>query len=240
MRFPMDQRMRRWPLIALALVLVGSGVGVAATVASASGPTLFLITPKALAFGDIPIGSTAPTQTITITNVSRQSQTMSGAGGGAGVFGGAQNCQGQTLAPGASCQMFYAFSPTTTGVVNGSTNGSWNGQAFSLKFNGTGTPQFLISPTSLTFGHVQMGSTSPQQPVNVTNLSNHSVVMSGAGGGAGVFGGAQNCQGQTLAAGASCQMFYAFSPTGTGLVNGSTNGSWNSQQFSLTFKGTGS
>jgi len=36
--------------------------------------------------------------------------------------------------------MFYAFSLTATGGVSGSTNGSWNGQAFSLKFNGTGTP----------------------------------------------------------------------------------------------------
>ncbi len=239
MRFRPGQGGWRWPLIALALAVVGSGAAFAADAASASGPTLFLITPKALAFGNIPIGSSAPTQTITITNVSKQPQTMSGAGGGAGIFGGAQNCQGQTLSPGSSCHMFYAFSPTATGLVKGSTRGSWNGQSFALNFTGTGTPQFLITPTSLTFGHVQLGSTSAQQTINITNLSNQSVVMSGAGGGAGVFGGAQNCQGQTLAAGGSCQMFYAFSPSATGVVNGSTNGSWNGQAFSLTFSGTG-
>jgi hypothetical protein len=239
MRFRLGRRVHRWALIALSLGLVGSAVGFAAASASASGPTLFLITPKTLAFGDIPIGSAAPTQTVTITNLSKQAQTMSGAGGGAGVFGGAQNCQGQTLAPGASCQMFYAFSPTATGFVTGSTSGTWNGQAFSLKFTGTGTPQFLITPTNLTFGPVKVGTTSPQQKVTITNLSNKSVVMSGAGGGAGVFGGAQNCQGQTLAPGASCQMFYAFSPTATGFVNGSTSGTWNGQGFSLGFSGNG-
>jgi hypothetical protein len=63
---------------------------------------------------------------------------MSGAGGGGGVFGGAQDCQGTTLAPGKACHMFYAFTPATVGSVHGSTNGTWNGQAFSLTFVGTG------------------------------------------------------------------------------------------------------
>ncbi len=231
---------RRWLLIALSAVLIASGAALGAAEASASGgPPFFLITPRALAFGDVPMGSTTAEQQITITNVSGVARTMSGSGGGAGVFGGAQNCQGVSLAPGKSCQMFYAFSPTTTGTVNGSTNGTWNGQAFSLNFTGTGTPQFLVTPTSLNFGHVTVGATSASQTIQVTNQSNNPVVMSGSGGGAGVFGGAQNCQGQTLAAGQSCQMFYAFSPTTTGTVHGSTNGTWNGQAFSLNFTGTG-
>jgi hypothetical protein len=132
---------RRPTVIALLLAVVGSGAGIISAIANASSdPPLFLITPTALNFGYVPVGSTAATQTVTIRNVSGVSQTMSGAGGAAGVFGGAQNCQGQTLAPGHSCQMFYAFSPTTTGTVHGSTSGSWNGQAFSLTFVGTGTP----------------------------------------------------------------------------------------------------
>jgi hypothetical protein len=234
---------RKWPFIVVSLAVISATTGVVAVTAAAvtntSQPSLFLMTPRALAFGDVPVGSTTASQEITIENVSGKSQTMSGAGGGAGVFGGAQNCQGQTLAPGASCQMFYAFSPTSTGFVNGSTNGSWNGQSFSLKFTGVGIPEFLITPTSLAFGRTKVGTTSPQQTIDITNESNKSVVMSGAGGGAGVFGGAQNCQGQTLASGASCQMFYAFSPTSTGFVSGSTNGTWNGQSFSLKFSGNG-
>jgi hypothetical protein len=239
MRFGLGWIIRKWLVVVLSVAVVGLGVGFATTLASASSPPLFLITPNALVFGYTPIGSTAPTQTVTITNVSKVSQTMSGAGGGAGVFGGAQNCEGQTLAPGARCQMFYAFSPNAKGGIVGSTSGSWNGQTFKLHFTGNGTPRFLITPTSLIFGHVKVGITSPQQTINITNLSNNSVVMSGAGGGAGVFGGAQNCQGETLAPGASCQMFYAFTPSGTGSVKGSTSGSWNGQTFNLKFTGTG-
>jgi hypothetical protein len=230
---------RTWRVVAVSAVVVISGAGFAGVTASASNPPLFLITPKALAFGYVPIGSTAPQQRITIKNVSGVPQTMSGAGGGAGVFGGAQNCEGETIAPGKSCQMFYAFSPTAMGTAHGSTSGTWNGQAFSLTFTGTGIPEFLITPTSLDFGQVKVGTTSPSQTVRITNESNRSVVMSGAGGAAGVFGGAQNCQGLTLAPGKSCEMFYAFSPTTTGPANGSTSGTWNGQPFSLKFSGTG-
>jgi len=239
-RRPSGHRIR-WTLVSVLLAagLTGGATTIASAAPAVNATNLFLITPRALAFGYVPVGSTTAQQTITITNVSGKPQVMSGAGGGAGVFGGAQNCQGQTLGAGKSCQMFYAFSPTAVGSVSGSTNGSWNGQAFSLKFTGFGTPQFLITPTSLAFGRVKVGHTSAQQTVNIENLANKPVVMSGAGGGAGVFGGAQNCQGQTLGAGQSCQMFYAFTPAKAGTVHGSTNGAWNGQSFALTFVGTG-
>jgi hypothetical protein len=231
----------RWILLSalLSVGVAGSLTTVASAAQTARAGLPFMITPRALAFGYVPVGSTTPEQTITITNTSGVSQVMSGAGGGAGVFGGAQNCQGTTLAPGKSCQMFYAFSPVAVGSVPGSTNGTWNGQPFSLHFTGFGTPQFLITPTSLAFGRVKVGHTSAEQSIQITNLANKPVVMSGAGGGAGIFGGAQNCQGQTINAGGSCQMFYAFTPTATGTVHGSTNGTWNGQPFNLTFVGTG-
>jgi hypothetical protein len=218
------------PIIALSLMACASTV-----VAS----PLFLISGTSFNFGDVGYGTTSPEQTVTITNVSGVAQTMSGAGGGAGVFGGAQNCEGQTLAPGASCQMFYAFTPSSYGSVSGSTNGEWNGQNFDLSFKGDGVDSFLLSPTGLNFGNVALGATSTQQTVTITNVSGVAQLMNGAGGGAGVFGGAQNCQGTTLAPGASCQMFYAFTPTSAGSVSGSTNGEWNGQNFDLSFTGTG-
>jgi hypothetical protein len=219
--------------------VAGSLTTVASAAQTAKVTDPFRITPRALAFGYVPVGSTTPEQTINITNTSGKPQVMSGAGGGAGVFGGAQNCEGTTLAPGKSCQMFYAFSPVTVGSVAGSTNGTWNGEPFSLHFSGFGTPQFLITPTSLAFGKVKVGHTSAAQSINIENLANKPVVMSGAGGGAGIFGGSQNCQGQTINPGGSCQMFYQFTPTAAGTVHGSTNGTWNGQPFKLTFVGTG-
>ncbi len=206
---------------------------------SGTGTPQFLIAPTTLPFGSVAVGGTAPAQTVTVTNRADRSVVMSGSGGGAGVFGGSQNCQGETLAAGASCQMYYAFSPTATGAASGTTSGTWNGQSFKLNFSGSGTPQFLITPTTLAMGRVAVGKTGPAQTVTITNQADRSVVMSGSGGGAGVFGGSQNCQGGTLAAGASCQMFYAFTPSATGPVSGSTHGTWNSQSFTINFSGVG-
>jgi hypothetical protein len=213
-------------------------LSVARPVAAASAQ--FLITPTSFDFGDVPVGSTAPQQEVNITNTGTSPVVMSGAGGGAGAFGGEQNCQGITLAPGASCQMFYAFTPEALGPANGSTGGSWNGQPFAFTFKGNGISGFRISPTSFDFGDVAIGTMSAAQTVSITNEGASSVVMSGAGGAAGAFGGVQNCQGITLAPGASCQMFYAFTPGALGPVSGSTSGSWNGQPFSFAFKGVGS
>ncbi len=199
----------------------------------------FLISPTAFDFGDVPLGSPAPQQLVTITNVGTTPVVMSGAGGGAGQFGGSQDCQGLTIAAGASCHMYYQLTPTALGALTGSTGGNWNGQTFAFTFKGTGAPRFLISPIAFDFGDVTLGTTSPQQLVNITNLGTTSIVMSGAGGGAGQFGGSQDCQGLTIAAGAGCHMYYAFHPTAAGAATGSTGGNWNGQNFAFTFKGTG-
>jgi len=132
---------RRGALLAVMAALAVSPVPAVtfAPPAAAAPLAQFLISPTALDFGDVPLGSTSPQQTVTITNKGSLSVVMSGAGGGAGVFGGVQDCQGTTLAPGASCHMFYAFTPTTTGAVTGTTSGSWNGQAFNLTFKGNAT-----------------------------------------------------------------------------------------------------
>src|SRR5260370_12873234 len=102
--------------------------------------------------------------------------------------------------------MVYSFSPTAAGAASTTSSGDWNGQNFSIALTGTGVgPQFLITPTSLDFGPVNIGSTSPQQTVTVTNIGASAVVMSGAGGGAGSpFSRFQSCQGTTLTPRSSC------------------------------------
>src|SRR4051812_32778556 len=89
-----------------------------------------LITPVGLDFGNVQIGTTAPSQVVTITNIASVPVVMSGAGGAppTGQFGGVQSCQGLTLAPDASCQMIFAFSPSAAGSLSDASVGSWNGQ----------------------------------------------------------------------------------------------------------------
>src|SRR5260370_4871712 len=98
--------------------------------------------------------------------------------------------------------MVYSFSPTAAGAASPTSSGDWNGQNFSITLTALGivagiaTPEFLITPTSLDFGAVQVGVISPSQTVTVTNIGPSPVVMSGAGGGVGSpFSGLQDCPG---------------------------------------------
>ena len=216
--------------------------GPAVPTASAMATLQFLTTPTGLDFGEVQTGTTSPQQVTNITNVGTSPVVMSGAGGAPGApFNGAQNCQGVTLAPGASCQMFFTFTPTDLGPASGTSSGTWNGQAFSISLTGTGVyPLLAIGGTQLDFGEVQVGATSPQQTVDVTNVGTTPVTMSGAGGApGGSFGAAQSCQGTTLAPGASCQMVFTFSPTAAGPATGTSNFTWNGKPFSIGLRGTG-
>jgi hypothetical protein len=200
---------------------------------------VFDISPTRLAFGEVAVGSTSPDQQITVTNLTPSAVTVSMAGGAGGDFGGFQDCQGKSLATGASCHITYQFTPTALGADSGSTAGSINGQPFAFDFSGTGIETFRISPTGLDFGEVALGTTSPDQQIAVTNVGTSAVTVSMAGGAAGVFGGFQDCQGKSLAPGASCHITYQFTPSAPGPTTGSTSGSINGQNFSFSFKGTG-
>ncbi len=96
------------------------------------------ITPTQIDFGDVTVGTRSPQQTVTVTNISSNPLTMDMAGGAAGPFGGVQDCQGRTLAPGASCHMFFAFSPSAPGPITGRSSGTLNGQRFLVTFQGNG------------------------------------------------------------------------------------------------------
>ena len=223
----------------LFLVSIALAAAIFFTANAANAALTFNISPISFDFGDVALGGSGMTQRVNVTNVSDAPQTINIAGGAAGTFGGSQNCQGNTLAPGASCFIQYNFSPSTLGAATATTNGSINGQEFNFSFTGNGIDAFLITPTALDFGSVALGSTSVGQQVKVINTSNASQTINIAGGAAGLFGGSQNCQGNTLAPGGSCFIQYAFTPMANGAATGSTNGSINGQAFNFTFTGTG-
>jgi hypothetical protein len=231
---------RRTRALAVAVVVIATaGLLVSATRPSVASPpaTLLSISPTSFDFGDVTDGTVAPNQQVTITNVSGAPIVMSGTGYSTGPFGGLQNCQGVTLDAGASCDIKYTFAPTSVGAQTDTATGNWNGQPFTFNFKGNGIRQFLVTPTSLDFGDVAVGTTSPSQQVAVTNVGTSSAVMSGTGGDGGVFGGTNNCTG-SLAVGATCYMTYAFSPTTAGVQTGSATGSWEiGQSFNLSFTG---
>src|SRR5258708_31114233 len=98
----------------------------------------FLIALPTLAFGRAQVRSTAPSQTVIVTNIGLSPAVMSGAGGGVGSpFSGFQGCHGKTLNPGASCQMAYSFSPTPAGAASTTSTRHRNRQNFNITLTAT-------------------------------------------------------------------------------------------------------
>ncbi len=146
-------------------------------------------------------------------------------------FDGVQNCQGVTLAQNATCAFTYTFTPQTVGAHSATTSFSINGQSSgTISLSGT-TQTFTIAPTSLTFPATAVGDTSAGQDVVVTNRSSTSQTLTVAGGAPGDpnFTGVQDCQGVTLAPGASCVFTYAFVPQAVGAHSATTSFTVNGQ-----------
>src|SRR6185503_844966 len=158
---------------------------------------------------------------ITLTNVGTTPLVITSiviTGPNAGDFARTHTC-GSSLAAGASCSISVAFKPTGSGTrtaaVSVTDNAAGSPQKASLRGFGTTAK---LSPTSLGFGNVIVGSTSPPQAVTLSNVGTTTFSISGitiAGPNAGDFAQTHTC-GSSLAAGASCSISISFRPTATG------------------------
>ena len=227
-------------LMALALaVLTGFALFliIPARQSQAAPATLFAISPTSFDFGDVPLNAPTSNQLMTVTNVSGTSQTMDDTGGAGGSFGGRDDCQGKTLAPGASCDIAYAFAPTFFGVQTSTVTGALNGQSYSVALKGNGINQFLITPTALDFGNVPTNTTSASQTVTITNVSDRATsdATFEFDGGSDAFPSASNCT--ELDAGASCQLTFQFAPSTGGEQTKTQTGSFGGQSFSISLTG---
>src|SRR5207249_1982468 len=139
-------------------------------------------------------------------------------GTNAGDFSRSTNC-GTSLAVGASCTINVKFAPKASGARHAvlSITDNAAGSPQKVPLSGIGTTAKL-SPTSLSFGTVAIGTTSPAKTVTLTNVGTTTLTITGiaiTGTNAGDFAQTHTC-GTSLAAGASCSISVAFKPTASG------------------------
>jgi hypothetical protein len=183
------------------------------------------------------------TMTVVPTNGFSGSVTMSASGLPSGVTAGfspnpTTSTSTLTLAAGATATM-----GTSTVTLTGVSGSLTAATTLSLTVtSGGGGPTVTVSPTSLTWGNIVVGAISWTKNVTLTNtgtttLNISSIVTSGDFGQA---TGAKPC-GSTLAAGLSCIIKVAFTPTQVGARTGTLTITDNSpsspQQVALS--GTG-
>ena len=201
------------------------------------------VNPLSLDFGSVYSGTTSATQIVTIRNTGPTTLTNFAGGGVYPPFSASQNCAGG-VAPGASCQYFFTFTPTATGTFSTTSNSSTNAGPFSIALHGTGRTTLFgfgqrVTPLSIDFGPVGVGFKSGPQIVTITNQSLFFTITNFAGGGVlPPFSAQQNCAGGVLP-GDNCQYFFYFAPTAT-LTYSTTSNTTNSfGSFSIQLRGTG-
>lgn len=208
----------------------GGATAVSLQAEPTTSPSPVRVTPTALDFGAVPVGTTSPGQVIAVTNTTTSNVSVTVAiQGSIAPFTLATN--GCTPAPrflqhgGGTCALTFTIDPSASGdvvrkasldvTVAGLTTFGW---PLTLQAHGgtAGAYPLRITGRRLDFGAVAIGSTSAEQDVTVTNTSSAPVTLAHVYGGAanGEFGnGNRTCDdGVVLAAGASCFEGYVAKP----------------------------
>ncbi|MGH9746655.1 MAG: choice-of-anchor D domain-containing protein [Candidatus Acidiferrales bacterium] len=232
----------------------GSASGSVTVTSNATNPTLTIAlsgtgaqgkltaNPASVNFGSQIVGSSASIP-VTLTNTGTASVAISG-GSASGSGFSISGLAATTLSAGQSTSFAAKYAPTVAGAASGSISITSNvpGAPLAIPLSGTGTatqPQLTISPSSVPFGSVTVGTVSS---VNVT-LSNPgngalnitSVTASGTGFSITGVGA------QTINPGASVTFAAKFSPTASGSVTGNISIASNApgSPASIAMSGTG-
>jgi len=178
--------------------------------------------PSSLAFGNVQVGNSS-SKSETLTNTGGASITISQASVSGAGFSISGLTLPATLAASQSVTFAVKFTPATAGAVSGNLAivSDAPGSPLNIALSGTGTTPGALSasPTSLSFGNVQIGGSSAKSET-LTNNGGTTINISQAN----VTGAAYSVSGltlpATLAAGQSVGFTVTFSPTTSGAANG--------------------
>jgi sugar lactone lactonase YvrE len=207
------------------------------------------VTPTALSFGSQIVGATGAAQTVTFSNFSGATITFGGlgfVGPNSADFSTTANTCVATLATGSSCSVSLAFNPSAAGARSASLilidSAANSPQAVSLTGSGTAT-SLSVTPASLSFGSLAVGTKSAPQTVTITAASGaiafSSLTLAGAN--SADFAIAGNTCPASLTNGASCSVTLTFTPTATSARSATmvlADSAGNSPQ-SVSLSGTG-
>ena len=181
--------------------------------------------PAALTFASQTIGTASSAQTVTLQNTGTIPLTVTSIAMG-GDFIETDNCVNLSLAAGASCAIQVAFTPSGTGTRVGqmTISANVNGGELIVEMTGTGTGSqtvaVTLTPASLDFGQVPVGSSSASLQVQASNSSGIAVPITGVGISSQFNVLSNACGTSTLAANSSCQVLVQFAPTQAGTAAG--------------------
>jgi hypothetical protein len=186
-----------------------SGTGLAVT------KQVFLLQPS-LTFQSQAVGTTSRPMTAQFTNAGITALNLTSITA-SGDFAQTNSCP-STLQPQVVCTMNVTFTPTAAGTRTGTitiANDATSGNQ-TITLTGTGTdggsgPLVAVSPAAVTFANQIVGTSSPVQPITLTNTGASPLSISGVSVNDD-FSQSNGC-GSTLAPGAKCTISVTFTPT---------------------------
>jgi len=224
--------------------------------ASANGTTISIflqtlpvaLSPANLSFAGEPVGNSSAAQTVTVTNNSGSTLTVSSVtitGADSGDFSETTTCA--SVAHAASCPIHVTFTPTAAGsrtaTLNVVDSATTSPQTLALTGTGTTAPIVDLSTSSVAFPNQPVSVASSSMPVVLSNTGNGNLTalaISIVGTNSGDFSQTSNCA-ATLTPAASCTINVTFTPTAGGARSASlqlTDNAANSPQL-VTLSGTG-
>ena len=178
------------------------------------------LAPNGLFFGSYAVGTTSPTQTVTLTNHQNVALNLSGINV-SGDFSQINTC-GSSVAAQGTCTFTVSFTPTAVGTRTGQVviNDDAAGSPQVVNLTGAGgTPIVTLGQTSLSF-RALLGSTTSAKSVKLTNNGSAQLTISLMLA-SGDYTPSGNClSASPLAPGLSCTINVTFTPTVTGTVLG--------------------
>jgi hypothetical protein len=228
---------------------------------SATGIVPVVISPTSVAFGNGVIATTSAAKTVKVTNDQTSALNFTGA-----IFNGpfvldtgaSTTCPqsggtiGGALAAGSSCNIGIDFAPTATGATSGGQitildSGANSPQVAAL--SGTGVIAASVSPATLAFGNVAVGTTTAVKNATLTNnqptaLTPASITAAAPYAVVAPTSGTPCAVATPVPAGGSCSVGVTFTPASLGAAPAATlsiaDGAANSPQtVSLTGSGIG-
>lgn len=214
-------------VIALTLLaLIASGVGVTPVYAAAS----FTADPSSWNAGTVDVGSSVDLK-IFLTNTGDEldgTKLMKPISGSTDFKPVASECSWRWL-NGTSCWVQIRFEPTSSGPKSATLSVYIPGlYSLDIPLSGTGAggstgPLVSVNPTSWAFGNQAVGSSSAVKSFTVTNSGDQSLSI-GTLAVSGNFAVSGNtCNGATVPAAGTCTFGVTFSPTSSGVKNGSVS-----------------
>ncbi|MFP5229807.1 MAG: choice-of-anchor D domain-containing protein [Acidobacteriota bacterium] len=201
-------------------------------------PASVVLTPSALTFAGLTVGSTSGRQYITLANTGDIAATITSAAV-SGDFSIAVNSCPASLAGNYSCTLGIVFSPTASGIRSGRLTvvDSVGTQTALLSGTGQNPATDTLSATALTFAPQQVSTTSAPQSIVLTN-SGDQLLTGIAVSVTGDFAAVNNC-GTTLQAQSTCGIAVTFTPTVAAAESGTVTVTDQFRTRKIALTGTG-